>query len=284
MNKDCSLTVAQCGFQTRLAACDTPRSCWSLMRREFEAAGVPHVSYGALFSPHYRSDPGRETVYMSHFDQAFLDRYSQAGHLSHDTAVQWVFRFSQPVPWVTPRRLAELSERQIRVWEEGEAFGVRNGLSVPVRFGRDGSAGGLFFSATGLGDDDWRGILTDKGATLVALAYTFHEAMERFPLFSTRVNPQDHVIHLTNRERESLIWSARGCQVGEVADRLGVADRTAEHHLGAARRKLMARTTAQAVARALAMGLLFDGVAPLRRAPGDLPFPDPGADLQSVSI
>ncbi|WP_413203481.1 helix-turn-helix transcriptional regulator [Rhodospirillum sp. A1_3_36] len=260
MSKEVAIEIAQCAFLSRLAACSNVSDCWDVMRGEFEGRGIPHVSYGGLFAPHHRSDVSKESVYMTHFNDDFIGHYGAEDHLRHDVAVQWAFRFSTPVSWRSSRLLSALNERQARVLRDGAEFGVRNGLSVPVRFGRELSPGGVFLGATGLSDGEWEGIIREQQDLLVALSLTFHEAMSRFPLFADHINPHDKVVRLTLRERECLTWAARGCQVGEVADRLGVADRTAEHHLASARSKLRARTTAQAVARALAMGLLYDGV------------------------
>lgn len=61
---------------------------------------------------------------------------------------------------------------------------------------------------------------------------------------------------LSDRELEVLRLTADGLQIQQVADQLYLADRTAAHHLGAARRKLGARTNAQAVAIAVRTGIL----------------------------
>lgn len=55
--------------------------------------------------------------------------------------------------------------------------------------------------------------------------------------------------HLTPRERTALELLAEGYSQGEIAAKLGLSLRTVETHLAAARRKLAARTTAQAAAR-----------------------------------
>ena len=59
---------------------------------------------------------------------------------------------------------------------------------------------------------------------------------------------------LSEREREVLQWIALGKQQAEVAAILMISERTVENHLRAARRRLGAASTAQAVARALRLG------------------------------
>ena len=59
---------------------------------------------------------------------------------------------------------------------------------------------------------------------------------------------------LTRRQRQVLQSAADGFRREETAHVLGVRDDTVKHHLEAARRRLRARTTAQAVATAIAQG------------------------------
>ena len=69
---------------------------------------------------------------------------------------------------------------------------------------------------------------------------------------------------MTDRERQCLSLAASGMLAKEIASYLGVSVDTVNSHLGAARKKLEARNTTQAVTKALALGLL--------KPPGQVPF------------
>jgi DNA-binding CsgD family transcriptional regulator len=58
------------------------------------------------------------------------------------------------------------------------------------------------------------------------------------------------------RERECMTWLAIGLRYDRIAERLGIARPTVELHLLNARRKLGAKTREQALAKAVALGLL----------------------------
>ena len=62
--------------------------------------------------------------------------------------------------------------------------------------------------------------------------------------------------NLSAREREALQWSAAGKSQADIADILSISQRTVEVHLGSARTKLHALTTAQAVGRGIALGII----------------------------
>ena len=61
---------------------------------------------------------------------------------------------------------------------------------------------------------------------------------------------------LAPREAEALRWLAAGMKTSRIADRMGIQDVTVSKHIASARRKLGARTREQALAIALARGLI----------------------------
>ena len=100
----------------------------------------------------------------------------------------------------------------------------------------------------------------------------------QFSLLSVRAGPGARFLHLvrpaaargeegprplrlTPRQRQVLELAAEGTSVREVARRLGLAETTARNLLAAARFKLGARSTAEAVAVARELGLV-DGDMP----------------------
>jgi DNA-binding CsgD family transcriptional regulator len=61
---------------------------------------------------------------------------------------------------------------------------------------------------------------------------------------------------LTEREIESLVWSARGKTSGEIATILGLSKRTVDFHIDNARNKLGVATRIEAVVKATASGII----------------------------
>lgn len=62
---------------------------------------------------------------------------------------------------------------------------------------------------------------------------------------------------LSPRETEILQWTAAGKSHRDISDILSISARTVEVHMRSARFKLGALTTAQAVARAIGMGVIY---------------------------
>ncbi|WP_083205994.1 response regulator transcription factor [Stappia indica] len=65
-----------------------------------------------------------------------------------------------------------------------------------------------------------------------------------------------HRVALTNRERDCVAWAAEGKTEWESAAILGIAPKTVESHLIAARRKLNAANKVHLIAKALRLGII----------------------------
>jgi DNA-binding CsgD family transcriptional regulator/tetratricopeptide (TPR) repeat protein len=100
-------------------------------------------------------------------------------------------------------------------------------------------------------------ILSDMGATrsIEALLRTRRDRGLTLPRRPRRA-AQAHVGNLTTRELEVLRLLADGLSNAEIAERLVISPRTAEHHISAVLRKLNEPTRARAVAAARRMGAL----------------------------
>ncbi|QGZ33620.1 response regulator transcription factor [Stappia indica] len=76
------------------------------------------------------------------------------------------------------------------------------------------------------------------------------------PAPPARRRPRRPLPALTNRERDCVAWAAEGKTEWESAAILGIAPKTVESHLIAARRKLNAANKVHLVAKAFRLGLI----------------------------
>lgn len=169
------------------------------------------------------------------------------------------FHRLDPTLLMASRSIAPLDWRRVRshgnfrrVFRDAHDFGIGElGVTIPVR-GPYGDVGMLSVTS-GCSAREWDGRVREAMAELQSVAVHMHDAAMRSDALS-------HILRrpqLSTRETEILQWIAAGKSQQDVADILGIAQRTVEAHLSSGRDKLGALNTTQAVARAVALGLVY---------------------------
>lgn len=181
-----------------------------------------------------------ESVLLDAWPRAWLTRYLEAGHFSHDPCARYCRMVNEPFAWgEIPRVLVE-EPRSRQVVDEAGDYGFRDGLCIPLH---------TIHGFRGISLAGERIELPPGARRMLTLLSVFAcEAVERAaPPPQTR-KPQ---ARLTPREREVLRWVALGKTVDEVAEILGLSGHTVTEHLRKSRAKLAATNTVHAVVLAL---------------------------------
>lgn len=174
--------------------------------------------------------------------------YMEQGLHRLDPTLRVAGRSIAPVDW---RRLGGEAGFD-KVFRDAHEFGIgRMGLTIPVR-GPFGDIGMLSVTRRAR-EPEWDRLVERALGDLQSVAVHIHDVVMRSDVLSRSLRPPD----LSRREREVLQWIAAGKSQQDVADILSISVRTVEVHLASARTKLYALTTAQAVARAIALRLVF---------------------------
>lgn len=129
-------------------------------------------------------------------------------------------------------------------------LGFPSVLHVPVH-SNNGGDWGIVHLASGLNADDFRKLLLTHGNTALMVCYYAYDFIRNL-----KNSAPIEADSLTPREKECLLWISRGERNDQIAHRLNVTRATIDFHLGNVRRKLNARTRAQAVAVAIQGGLI----------------------------
>jgi DNA-binding CsgD family transcriptional regulator len=200
-----------------------------------------HASY-ATFNPvsgavqgfaNYRTD------WVMHYTRKNLHRIDPTIHMGRKAIA--------PVDW---SRL-EKSPHFRSVFANAPDFGVsERGLTVPVR-GPYGDVG-LFSVTRDCTDAEWHSLKKQVMGNLQTAAVHMHDNVMSSNLSMSAL----HLPALSVREREILQWVAEGKSQQDIGDILAISHRTVEVHLRSARSKLGALSTAQAVGRAVGLGLV----------------------------
>jgi DNA-binding CsgD family transcriptional regulator len=181
------------------------------------------------------------------YPDAWKRHYVRNGFHNIDPTILSAGRSIAPVDW---RRL-ERDARFERVFRDARDFGIPDrGLTVPVR-GPYGEVGMLSVTRH-CTVQEWQRLVPDVIGQLQAAAVHLHDTVMRSDLLSRTLRHPA----LSSREIEILQWTAAGKSQQDIGDILSISNRTVEVHLRSAREKLFALTTAQAVGRAIGLGLI----------------------------
>lgn len=206
-----------------------------------ESMEYDYASY-ATFNPVSGAVQGfanYRTEWISHYTKKELHRIDPTIHVSRKSIA--------PVDWQRLERTAHFGS----VFSDAPDFGVsKHGLTVPVR-GPYGDVG-LLSVTRDCKDEEWKNLKKATIGDLQVAAVHMHDNVIASDLSMAALNRPI----LSTRERETLQWVADGKSQQDIGDILGISHRTVEVHLRSIRTKLAALTTAQAIGRAIGLGII----------------------------
>ncbi len=206
------------------------------------------VSQFALIALGRRPDNGAMMPYSLSrpLEPGWSARYNEMGYANADLVVHAAMRQSGAFTWddLHPRMFTPSAKT---VFNEGcETMGVKGGLVIPTH-DTHGFAGFIspFFPDASPDQSMHRAL------KLIAI-YALDKAKELRGIAPEMV--EGGPCPLTPRQREALSFMAAGKTDWEIGAILGIAEKTANHHVEAAKRQLGVATRAQAVALAVHRG------------------------------
>lgn len=222
-----------------------PTAKWAALTEGLALIGLDQINYAFLDFATYDRMEARGDPAMSTMRTDWLEYYTERQYDLDDDIVAHLragrfdpkfFRMSRPDHF-----------RRRDVAEEAKEAGLQAGLltTLPGPWSDNLPAAGIVMGSS-LGEDEAARIVQANAPHLVALAHVLHVGMSG-ELLRRRVGAAP----LSGRERDCLQGVARGLRIGQIADRLTLAQVTVNLYLKNARRKLAARTLPEAVAKAL---------------------------------
>lgn len=195
---------------------------------------------------------GDHPMLISSYPKSWTSRYFDLGYQQLDPVVLRARSERDLFIWGGAGRAAAANRQQRQFFDEASTFGIRSGITVPIRGGFGRMAAFTLATSDAQIDPDrllseWRDVLQQA-----ALYFHAHAAARLGAAFG----PHAAADALTQRERQCLAWTAQGKTVADIALLVAIAPRTVAFHLQNARRKLGAASIAQCVAIALRRGLL----------------------------
>lgn len=186
----------------------------------------------------------------ANYPTAWKQHYAKRGYHHVDPTIYQSALSVAPVDW---GRFTHDSKFKT-VFEDAREFGITNrGLSVPVR-GPYGECG-LLSVTVKTSDTEWKSLKRHVMGELQVAAVNVHDKVMRSGVLGEAL----YRPNLSSREVEILQWVAEGKSQQDIGDILSISHRTVEVHTRSGREKLGALTTAQAIGRAISLGMIHPG-------------------------
>lgn len=237
-----------------LVGAKTAAMRFEALTRGLATIGLETVNYG-VFGPNADDLVDKEIQFLTTMADDWMDYYYASNLSSSDPHVARL-RAGKNTPYVWGESSfdhLEAPERETA--RQAAEAGLRSTLCVPLT----GPSGGLapvgaFNLGCALPEREFRMIIKEHGVDLMNIAHLFHAASIR-QVWRYRAACEP----LSARERDCLQYLAAGQRQEAIAQAMGLARITVEVHLRTARRKLAARTAAEAIAKALLYGEISHG-------------------------
>lgn len=244
----------------RIAVAETVTAVWDLATGHFRAAGFGRANYGLTRLRQAQSmGPAEDALYLTTLGADYAQFYFAGGFYARTPLYRWALENTGCCTWRwvdEALHAGTLSPDEAAAVRQNAALGICAGLTIsfPAQGPREKGALGLV-ADPGLDHDAVDAICADQGAALLAVAHVMHLRLCQLPHSARRRS-------LSPRQREALQWVAEGKTTQDTALLMGVTPTMVEKHLKLARAALDVETTAQAVAKATLLRLIFAADAP----------------------
>ena len=188
-----------------------------LAAREFAVSrGVTSASYRLVPSFHSQLHPDAVLFHFG-FPEDWVELYDEnAEFRRHDPIADFVISAGEPMSWQQAIDAQNLTDEQAAFVEAMRAHGVEHGMAVPV-YGPQGREAYVTFSfGRKLREED-----ADVIAEITAYAVKLHNRIVQLTESTGDVAPT-----FSKREKEVLVWIARGKSNSDIATILGVSSAT----------------------------------------------------------
>ncbi|MER9826667.1 LuxR family transcriptional regulator [Mesorhizobium sp. M0115] len=183
---------------------------------------------------------------MLNYPHEWQERYFEMGYDRIDPTIKRSRRRAEAFRWSEVYNDENTTEDERRVFDEAATFGLRAGISVPLH-GPDGSFAIMNFAQA------WDGELQNRAITYLQLAALhFHLRIGKF----TNSSRTEETPNLSPREKECILWTAKGKSSWEIGKIVGISVNTVNFHIKNVMRKMDAASRTTAAIKALKFGII----------------------------
>ncbi|MER9839342.1 LuxR family transcriptional regulator [Mesorhizobium sp. M0145] len=207
----------------------------------------PWLAYGSLTSDLRFLKPVRcDPATMLNYPDEWQERYFEMGYDRIDPIIRTSRQRTSAFRWSDVYNDATTTEDERRVFDEAATFGLKSGISVPLH-GPQGS-----FAIMSFAQSRDHGFQNRTITYLELAALHFHLRVAQIGNMSGLQEAPE----LSVRERECILWTARGKSSWEIGKILGISINTVNFHIKNTMRKLDTGSRTVAAIKAANFGII----------------------------
>ncbi len=209
------------------------------------AFGMDCYAISGIPLPNERIDP---YFMLNAWPDGWFERYVQQNYVHVDPVIYRTKMSNEAFVWSEALADQPLSRTAKRVMNEATEFGMLDGYSVPLH-----SVGG-FQAIVTFGAKKVDLSSEQRGALHIVSIYA-HNRLRAF-LSDNNERSAAAAGKVTPREREVILWCSAGKTNWEIGQILGISEKTVQHEIASASRKLNSVNRAQLIAESIRLGLI----------------------------
>jgi LuxR family quorum-sensing system transcriptional regulator CciR len=235
-------------FIERTNEASSTAEIFELLQSAVGEFGYDRLAFGALTTPAqaaFKTDKPIPAVALN-YPEDWVKHYFASRYETLDPVVLTTPYRRNPFIWDHLVSEIEFSDAQTKFFHEADDAGLHQGVSIPIH----GPRGECFVVSLASSSRDAEGEARLRTLQILAMQFQINYANL---IGQTEFVPD---IHLTPREKECLLWSARGKSAWSTGMILKISEHTVNFHLKNAMSKLGTTNKIIAVVKAMRMRLI----------------------------
>ncbi|MQW89082.1 LuxR family transcriptional regulator [Sinorhizobium saheli] len=209
--------------------------------------GCKWVAYGPLTTDHKASNPVRcDSEEILNYPDGWQERCLEMGYERIAPVIKESRMGAGTIRWSDVYSDAGTTEYERRMFDEAATFGLRSGITVPLR-GPRGSCSIMSFARHCEREFQSRTI-----AYLQLAATHFHLRVAN----DANLNVVQKIPALSSREKECVLWVARGKSSWDIGVIMRISENTVNFHIKNVMRKLETSSRTVAAIKAITLGII----------------------------
>lgn len=209
--------------------------------------GCAWMAYGPLTTDHKALNPARcESEEILNYPDGWQERCLEMGYDRIAPVIKESRMGAGPIRWSDMYSDASTTEHERRMFDEAAMFGLTSGITVPLR-GPRGSCAIMSFAR------HCEREFQDRTITYLQLAAThFHLRVAKV----ANLNVVQKIPALSSREKECVLWVARGKSSWDIGVIMRISENTVNFHIKNVMRKLGTSSRTVAAIKAISLGII----------------------------